>query len=512
LEIRSTGQQTVVPPSVHPSGESISWARNGDPARIEAKELHERCAFLASAALIARRWIEGTRHDLSLALAGFLLRAGWTALETTNFVGNVARIARDEEWQSRERDVMTTAQRLAENGATTGGGKLRDLVGGKVLDSLTQWLNLSPVRHEQTRIETSVHGARDFPALLALPLNDYGLAMRVKECFGDDLLYCAPLRQWFVWNGQAWLSDRTGETTIRVQKTALEYARQAIDARDNAQTRFAQLALDSRRVTGTLEQLKPHLPVLAGQFDAHAHLLNVQNGIVDLRSGRLTPHDRALRMSKLVLFDYKPEARCDLFLQFLDRVLRRNDGLIDYLKRALGASATGDAGDRKVHLLYGTGNNGKTTLLSVLRRVLGDYTAQIRAESLMTDSHGHNLSGLSDLVSLRGVRLAISSETESSMTFSVSRLKYLTQGASQIKARSLHQDWIEFPCTHHLWLDSNYKPRVSDSGAAVWNRLRMIPFTVTIPEGEIDIHFPEKLAQESEGILAWLVAGALAGR
>ena len=130
VEIRSTGQQTVVPPSTHPSGEILRWEREGIANEVEPSQLRKNVSNLAAATLIARSWpSEGGRHEVALAFAGLLIRSRWSVEDARNFIYLVAKTANDEEWRSRGRDVESTAKRLAANGAATGASRLIELMG-----------------------------------------------------------------------------------------------------------------------------------------------------------------------------------------------------------------------------------------------------------------------------------------------------------------------------------------------------------------------------------------------
>lgn len=151
IELRSTGSQTLVPPSIHPTGEPYTWERDGAPATVEASDLRRAAGIVAAGTLLARHWPdEGSRHDASLALIGWLLRHGWDDEETMQFVADVARAAGDEEWRERTRNVATTRRRLDNGAMATGAPKLIELlgVGGEqIVGRAGEWLGID-TRHE----------------------------------------------------------------------------------------------------------------------------------------------------------------------------------------------------------------------------------------------------------------------------------------------------------------------------------------------------------------------------
>jgi hypothetical protein len=144
IELRSTGGQTIVPPSVHPSDELIEWAEYGEPTRVDAEALRRAVAMVASAAVLARRWPSGSRHDAALALAGVLRRGGMPLQDAERLLEVVARVAGDAEWSDRVRAVRDT---YAESGPTTGGARLAELLrdGPAVCARLREWLGLATV-------------------------------------------------------------------------------------------------------------------------------------------------------------------------------------------------------------------------------------------------------------------------------------------------------------------------------------------------------------------------------
>jgi putative DNA primase/helicase len=144
IEIRSTGTQTVVPPSRHPCGEAIEWDEEGEPAQIDASELRKRVRRLAACALTARHWpAQGGRHEAALALSGMLLRAGWPVEEVEHLVVNAARVGGDEEWSKRAQDVRSTARAVADEKNVTGTPTLASIVGDRVVAKLREWLEVA---------------------------------------------------------------------------------------------------------------------------------------------------------------------------------------------------------------------------------------------------------------------------------------------------------------------------------------------------------------------------------
>jgi len=260
----------------------------------------------------------------------------------------------------------------------------------------------------------------------------------------------------------------------------------------------------------------------ASDFDQDPWTLNTENGTVDLRTGTLRPHRPEDLLSKMIPLRYDQHAECPQFMAFLFRIMGSHpdasegdninaDQMVSYLQKAFGCAATGKP-EKLLFVLYGEGNNGKTTLLEVIRDALGDkeYAGQVQVDSLMIrpkeaiSSNAVN----TDLADLQGCRFVSSSEVEQGQRLSLSRVKYLT-GLGQIKARRLRENMITFQPTYKLFLDCNHRPVITDPNDAIWNRVKCIPFKIQIPKEEIDKDLPTKLRTELPGILRWIVEGAV---
>lgn len=162
VELRSTGAQTIFPPSVHESGEPIAFVRQGEISSVSAEELQDKVARLAAAALLVRHWPKkGSRQDTAMALAGGLAKAGWEKADIRHFMLEVAKAAGDEEATQRVRCVDRTTDRTQADDPVTGWPRLRDLVGGQVVDRLRKWLTLHETAKDQIRAIRTGRGRAD---------------------------------------------------------------------------------------------------------------------------------------------------------------------------------------------------------------------------------------------------------------------------------------------------------------------------------------------------------------
>jgi putative DNA primase/helicase len=387
-------------------------------------------------------------------------------------------------------------------------------MGGEVIGGGADWL---PEPAPETRSGNNGDGAG--PTLLPFLHNDHGNSQRFVAMSGNETRYCPPMKKWFRWDGRRWAIDDAEKSRSLVKATLLEFLRQSIAADNKAAEKFALGSLNSKGVSNALREAQDQLIVMPAELDAHPYLLTFENGVVDLRSGRLLGHDPALMLTKLIHHSYDPSIECPRFQRFLDRVfgivpdaaeaaVARAQELVSFLQKALGYSLTAVTSEKVVFVLYGPRDNGKTTLLATIYNLLDECAALLQIDTLMVKPGGENSNTQADLADLRGARFVMTSETEQGARLAEAKLKRITQGLGRIKATRKYENPIEFDETHKLWIDANYLPVVRSGDEAIWRRLRPIPFSVVIPREEQDRELSSKLVAEAQGILAWMVAGA----
>jgi putative DNA primase/helicase len=310
---------------------------------------------------------------------------------------------------------------------------------------------------------------------------------------------------WRVWDGTRWAADETGEHMEAAKRTAdrlLEAAR----ARDKRWTKHASETRRAGRLRAmvNLAASDPRLARRARDFDADPWLLNTPSGTLDLRTMELRPHDPADGLTMLTGAAYRPDAQAPTWRAFLDRILAAPD-LEPFLRRLVGISAIGASREHLLAILWGGGANGKTTAANALGFALGDYAHAGTVELLL----GRHRPGAAtpDVADLRGRRLVTVAETREDGRLAAERVKALT-GGDPITARHLYGQPFTFQPSHTTWLLTNHRPRVDDDGDAIWRRLLLVPFTVTIPEHERDPELGHRLELEADGILGWIVQGA----
>ncbi|MBN8715957.1 MAG: hypothetical protein J0H95_03145 [Xanthomonadales bacterium] len=326
------------------------------------------------------------------------------------------------------------------------------------------------------------------------------LALAFTRRYHRDWRYVAAWGRWLVWDGQRWRTENTLAATDLIRGVCRQMAVRA----DNPKV-AAKLA--SASTVGGVERLaradRRHAAT-TDEWDADPWLLNTPGGVVDLKTGRKRPNERADRMTKITTAT--PAGDCPQWRAFLSDITGGNVELQTYLQRMVGYCLTGVTSAHALFFLYGTGANGKSVFANVISTILGDYATSASMDTFVEtrgDRHPTDLAGL------RGARFVTAIETEQGRRLNESKVKAIT-GGDKISARFMHKDFFEFTPQFKPVIVGNHKPAIRNIDEAMKRRMHMIPFTVTIPPEKRDGRLTEKLLAERDGILAWAVAGCLA--
>ncbi len=343
------------------------------------------------------------------------------------------------------------------------------------------------------------------------PRTDAGNGELFAHLHGDHLRFDHRRKRWLLWEGHWWHPDADAEVR-RLAKDAARHRYHAGAAVDDlkereAEARFAINSESRMRLEAMLALGQAECPIAdAGEgWDTDPWTMGVANGIVDLRTGTLRAGRQEDRITLHSPVAYNPDASCSQWLAFLVRIMAGNADLIGFLQRAVGYSLTGNVSEQVLFFLHGTGANGKSTFLGAILDMLGDYGRQA-APGLLTPKRGETHP--TEYADLMGSRLVASLEVEEGRRLAEAMTKWLT-GGDRMKARFMRQDFFEFTPTYKLFLAANHKPTIIGTDLAIWRRIKLVPFTVEIPEEEQDGDLPTKLREELPGILCWAVKGCL---
>lgn len=344
--------------------------------------------------------------------------------------------------------------------------------------------------------------------------SDLGNAQRLKDEHGDNIRYCHPYKSWLVWDGKRWASDRSATVRIYARKIVQGMYDEISRFQDSDDKKnFLKFVLKTESANGISNMLKlaesePGIPILPESFDTDPMLFNIQNGTIDLRTGKFKEHNQDDCITKISPVVYDPNATCPTWLLFLDKIFAENKDLIEYEQRKSGYRTTGLTKEEDFDINYGTGGNGKSKFFDEIVYIMGEYHKKINVETIQEISNRDGNSATSDVACLKGVRFVTVSEPKKGMKLDEGRIKDWT-GRDVITARHLYSEQFDFYPQFKIDLYTNHKPIIKSQGRDMWRRIKLVPFNVTITDEEKDVDIGEKLKKESSGILNWMIKGCL---
>lgn len=357
----------------------------------------------------------------------------------------------------------------------------------------------------------TIKNKADIPVVMHT-LDDTGNAQRMNDVFCDSLRYNFTDKRWMYYTNGKWQYDEKGAVFSasdivleRMIKETAVWTEKDGGSMLNDFQKHKKKTRSHNSKSAMIKEFEHLVPIAPSELDTHKTLVNCPDSVINLENGEISEHSPDLYMTRM-LGTSIPEnpKKPEKWLNFLNQIFNGDKELIRYVQKALGYSLSGLTTEQCVFFLYGTGRNGKSTFLEIVRLILGDYATNIQPESIMMKSS--NSSANTDIARLKGARLVTSVEPNEGMRLNEGLVKQLT-GDDMITARKLYGNEFEFRPEFKLWMATNHKPIIRGTDLGIWRRIHIIPFTVTIPEDKIDKNLGDKLAKELPDILAWIAEG-----
>lgn len=495
FELRVGPHQCIAPPSVHPdTGRPYEWLPGRAPWEVALAEL--------PATLVAY-FGASTNGKAAAGPVGDAIGAGGRNATLTSLAGTMRRRGMSE-------SEILAALQVAN--AERCKPPLETAEVARIAASIATKTPATPPRG-QAAAETT-DGSRS-SVEEERKLDDIGNASRFARQHNGQLRYVPAWHAWLRWDGRRWAEDDVLEHLRRAQQTSrdtsAELARAAAEEQDDqrrkellgwAKRLGAEPRIRSMLALGASDE---RLVITPSALDPDPWTLNCLNGSVDLRSSALRAHSAGDLLTKLAGAAYDPAAAAPTWHAHLERVLPDPE-MRAFLQRLAGLSAIGVVREHVLPLLVGGGANGKTSTRNAIAGALGDYAGQSSTDLLLRGRRGAG-QATPEIADLRGLRLVTVSETPEDGQLAGERAKAIT-GGDELTARRLHGNPFTFTPSHTVWVLTNHRPRVPDDGHAMWRRILLLHFGVTIPESEQDRDLEKKLAGESAGVLRWIVDGA----
>ena len=493
-ELRANGEMTVFPGSTHESGEEIEFVEGFDeePAVVSYLILRRECGFACTGFLLAEHWIEGSRHNKTLAFAGVCATNNIPERICENIIRAIVEAADDEELEDRLQAVRGSYRKFGKGESVGGMDALRQLIGDATANKLYQWMEMKPKKKSKNQ-GGSIQNKQQ------IAFTDLDFAIDFATSVHGMLLYCD--------TDQTFYENNHGVYTSVTKTVARGYVHKYLDRRTatsscDDETRSIKRMMASPRISAILEEAQTKLRVSSSVFDGNPTLAGCANGLLDIEKGILVDTHEIITRKLGTHFD--PNALCPSFERFLSVSLGGDVSLIALVQRALGYTLTASTTERCMFVCVGSGSNGKSTLESTVFNVMGDYARPAPIQTLVKDRF--NSFKTDDIAALDGCRYAFTQEGESEHSLAVAKVKRMT-GGDPISVRSLYKDPRTIIPTFKLWFFTNKIPKIDSADEAIWQRLYIIPFDVTITEAMRIPDLSRLLDQERPGILNWMIRG-----
>lgn len=343
-----------------------------------------------------------------------------------------------------------------------------------------------------------------------------------------DLVYLPDGDEWIAWNGRYWdrcydknllhyaerVFDNLKHEAYNIFRESLfdvsmqqDMEKEALSLFKYASTRkgkkecLEMIDFSKSRFTQSQKEQK-----IFDMVNANLNVLNLQNGVFNLDDMKFYPHTRGFFQTKIAGTEYKEDADCPLWRDFMEMVLP-DEEIRRFFQKAVGYVISSESNQKCMVVLHGEqGNNGKTTIVRTLYKLMGDYAVAAEKQTIMETKYQNAGAPRPDLARLRDRRFVCISETEKGDKIAEGLIKNLV-GGSVIICRTLHHEPIEFYPNFKIFLDTNFHIQTSGTDPSLYRRLRIVPFKYTIPPEKIDVNFGEKLEKELPGILNWAIEG-----
>ncbi|MDP4121237.1 MAG: phage/plasmid primase, P4 family, partial [Bacillota bacterium] len=248
------------------------------------------------------------------------------------------------------------------------------------------------------------------------------------DIFGEYVLFNRDKQSFYYWTGRLWREDKEKRIQLWVQiamRARRDYTRKMLKKNcgiknNDALKSHIQKCCNQHDIRAVIEGIKSHVYCEDSKFDTKRHLLNVLNGTIDLRKGELQKHSRKDFITMMIPFQYDKSSKSDHFEQFLQDTFQE-ERMIKYMQSELGYCLTGETKEQTVDFYYGSGANGKSTLLALVRYIMHDYAAVIPARVIT--SFEKTGAATSEIAQLPHKRLVCCSELNSNDTLNEGKIK-----------------------------------------------------------------------------------------
>lgn len=343
-------------------------------------------------------------------------------------------------------------------------------------------------------------------ALLDQGADDEGNAQSLYLLFGHEFLYCDAYG-YLQWTGTHWSTDGAEAALERAAVYTLKQ-RRILAARGGFDKLATASVPSTRHVRDCLFLFRSLVTVNVDMFDCDPDTLNCANGVLNLATGQLIPHDPSQRYTYCVPVEYDPNADQRMWREFLADVVGGGPEVIEYLQMAIGYSLTGYTREECLFYVFGPTRSGKGTLTETLLALLPKPVALEVDFTTFTAARDHDTQNF-DLAPLKPARVLFASESNKYQALNSGKIKSLT-GGNEVRCAFKHRDHFSYRPQYKMWLVSNHPVNADVDDDALWYRVKVIEFPTSFADREdTSLKLRMKHPDNLKGVLAWAVEGAI---
>ena len=364
---------------------------------------------------------------------------------------------------------------------------------------------LEAERAQITQQTAQTAGEPDDAALLEFDADDAGNGDALAWALGDSYLVNDAFG-WMRWTGTHYDTEGA-ESALKAATVDVLRRRRIAAARSGKHEHIVKASVpSSRHVRDAIERLRAVRYVPVGEFDRAGHLLNVSNGVLDLRTGQLVAHETSNRFTYCVRTDYDPQADTTELLNYLRGAVGGGEAVIEWLQSWLGYGVTGETNLEQLLYIYGPTRSGKGTLTESLIALLGRIARSVDFTSFTAkrDADTQNF----DLAPLKSARLIVAGEGTRQAELNASKIKQIT-GGDDITCAFKHRDVFTYRPQFKIVLVSNHPLNVDVDDSAAWARVRVVEFPHShVGSEDYSLKARMKSPENLRALLVWLAEGA----
>ena len=347
-------------------------------------------------------------------------------------------------------------------------------------------------------------------------MDQIGLSKLFADEHADRLRYCSTDKNWYVNDPKkGWVCDPDKHYVmeyVRQFKRRLAYAYRLIDG-DEYKKEFMEnrlKLLDTvNQVDSVLKAASREYPFNAAEMNNRVDTIAAINRIILLRRDGsytvqgYTPDNMITNHLNTI---YDPSAKCPLWDKTINDIFGGDAETINFFQIFCGQMLYGRNDQKTLAIWVGSKtNNGKTTLMTVLRDFFGDYGVAIN-DKLLRKHRTMSVDDKSEMMSLKGKRIAVLAEPDRGFVLDGDMVKRIT-GGDTLKARHLYCEHVDFIAAATIILGTNYLPNIKDPTLFDRGSIVLFHFDQSFTGSRADTQLSEKLKSEYPGILNWLLEG-----